>query len=79
MNDDIQGAQNIYCGVIENHLRESKDRMIRLRHIDGNSSEGMKMIGAELEEVQNSLFKVMRTIDDIRVLYYDRFNFDSIH
>ena len=79
MNEDIQGAQNIYCGVIENHLRESKDRITRLRHIDANNPEGMKMIGAELEEVQNNLFKVLRKIDDIRVLYYDRFSFESIH
>lgn len=79
MNEDVQGAQNIYCGVIENYLRESKNRVVRLRHIDGNNPEGMKMIGAELEEVQNNLFKVLRTIDDIRVLYYDRFSFDSIH
>lgn len=79
MNEDIRGAQNIYCGVIENTLRESKDRIVRLRHIDGTDPVGLKLIGTELEEIQDSLIKVMRNIDDIRVLYYDRFGYDSIH
>lgn len=79
MNEDIRDAQNIYCGAIENNLRESKDKICRLRHIDGTDPVGLKLIGAELEEIQDSLFKVMRNIDDIRVLYYDRFGYDSIH
>lgn len=79
MNEDIRGARNIYCGVIENTLRESKDRVVRLRHIDGTDPVGLKMIGTELEEIQDSLIKVMRNIDDIRVLNYDRFGYDSIH
>jgi hypothetical protein len=37
------------------------------------------MIGSELKEIQNSSFKVMRNIDDIRVLYYDQVGYDSIH
>lgn len=79
MNDDIRGAQSIFCSVIENNLRDSKDRIVRLKHIDGTDPRGRSLIGSELEDIQNNLFKVMRNIDDIRVLYYERSGYDSIH
>jgi len=68
MNEDIRDVQNIYCGVNENTLRKSKDRIVRLRHIVDTDPREMKMIGAEYQ------VKVMRNIADIRVLYYNRFS-----
>ncbi|MCD4978461.1 hypothetical protein [Enterococcus faecalis] len=79
MSEDMSSAQRLLCSTIENNLRVSKDKIRRVSHIDGNDFRGRKIIGQELEEIQDELFHAMRHIDQIRTLYYETAGYDSIH
>ncbi|GMA08255.1 hypothetical protein GCM10025886_14060 [Tetragenococcus halophilus subsp. flandriensis] len=79
MSENLNTSKSVLCSVIENELRESKDKISRVRDIDGSDGRALKLIGQELEGIQDRLIRSERVLDDIRVLYYDSAGYESIH